>query len=107
MPTIDPGEIVTWTYVVQNTGDVVFNRDEVVVKDSMPGVTPVWVQSSDDGDQLLSPGETWLYEFTTTAIDLLTPPEGTPTVPGCDPGLTAPKPYLHMKNIGYGYCRSV
>ncbi|MEM7133966.1 MAG: choice-of-anchor E domain-containing protein [Chloroflexota bacterium] len=89
VPSIDMGEVVTWTYEVKNSGDIAFTQDEVEVTDSVAGVTPIWVPSSDDGDGLLSPDEVWVYEFTTTAIDLFSASAEVPIVQGCDPGQTA------------------
>jgi uncharacterized repeat protein (TIGR01451 family) len=58
--TIHPGDLVTYTYNVTNTGEVdLFNID---VTDDQ-GLVPVYV-SGDDGDGILNPGETWVYEAT-------------------------------------------
>ncbi|MEM7130744.1 MAG: choice-of-anchor E domain-containing protein, partial [Chloroflexota bacterium] len=88
VPEIAVGDPVTWTYDVQNTGEVTFTLDEVVVTDSVTGVVPEFIPSSDDGDGLLAPGEVWQYRFVTTAIDLTDAPDGTPIVDGCDAGNT-------------------
>ncbi|AKB26166.1 type I secretion target repeat protein [Methanosarcina sp. MTP4] len=63
-PTITAGETVTWEYVVNNTGNVPLIN--VTVTDDQ-GVTPVY-QSGDDGDNILQPGEIWIYNATGTAI---------------------------------------
>lgn len=89
VPQIQPGAPVTWTYIVTNTGNITFAFASVVVTDSQPGVTPLWVASSDvHNDQLLSPGEVWLYQATGSAQNLKAPSAGVTTVPGCNPNDT-------------------
>ena len=63
------GETVTWTYEVTNTGELAFNVDEIEVTDDQ-GVIPILDTSSDDGDNILSPGETWIYTASEAAQDL-------------------------------------
>ena len=87
VPNLVPGEIVTWTYEILNTGTHTFTEAEVDVSDSVPGVVPQL--STVDSDQLLSPGETWIYIATGTAQDLTAPTAGTPIVQGCDPANTS------------------
>ncbi len=41
VPQIAAGDVVTWTYVVTNTGDVPFAATDVDVADDIPGVTPI------------------------------------------------------------------
>jgi N-acetylglutamate synthase-like GNAT family acetyltransferase len=80
-PEIAPGETVTWTYHVTNTGTVAFSASEVVVTDDngTPGnaaddFTPTRVLASDVGsDGILSPGEVWTYTASATAQELLSP----------------------------------
>ncbi len=70
-----PGDDITWTYEVTNTGDVPFAEVDVEVVDDngTPGdtsddITPVLVASSDvGGDGILSPNEVWTYEAFGTA----------------------------------------
>jgi hypothetical protein len=82
-PEIAPGDSVTFSYQVTNTGSIPFAFAEVDVTDDngTPGNTAddvsttsgqiVFVPGSDvGGDMILSPGETWLYEYSTTALDL-------------------------------------
>lgn len=58
-PILAGGAPVTWTYTITNTGDLTLT--DVIVTDSVPGVTPVYV-SGDDGDGQLAPDERWLYQ---------------------------------------------
>ncbi|MFA0822905.1 MAG: SdrD B-like domain-containing protein, partial [Methanomethylovorans sp.] len=62
-PFIPVGSTVTWTYNVTNNGNV--NLTNVVVTDNM-GVTPVRI-SGDNGNDILEPGEVWVYNATGTA----------------------------------------
>ncbi|MDJ0767879.1 MAG: SdrD B-like domain-containing protein [Ilumatobacter sp.] len=84
VPVIAPGEAVTWTYLVTNTGTVSIPLADVTVTDDVPGVVPELDAGSDVGaDGVLSPGETWTYIATGDAIDVADPPAGTPVVAGC------------------------
>ena len=80
---VDPGDLVVFTYQVTNTGDVPFDFDDVEIVDDngTPGDMSddvstasgdiVFLPASDvGGDMILSPGETWQYEYATTAQDL-------------------------------------
>lgn len=77
-PEIAAGETVTVTYLVTNTGDtaLAFDQIEVVDDNGTPlddsdDYSPTLVAASDvGGDLVLSAGETWTYEFVTTAEDL-------------------------------------
>ncbi|MDD4497986.1 MAG: hypothetical protein PHV51_07560, partial [Methanosarcinaceae archaeon] len=62
-PSIPVGNNVTWTYVVTNPGNV--DLTNIIVTDDQ-GVTPVY-QSGDDGDNILEPGEIWIYRATGNA----------------------------------------
>jgi len=89
VPQLQPGAVVTWTYVVTNTGNITFAQASVVVTDSQPGVVPVLVTASDNPrDSLLSPGESWTYVATSTVQNLDTPTTGTVVVDGCNPNGT-------------------
>lgn len=89
VPQLQPGAVVTWTYVVTNTGNITFAQASVVVTDSQPGVVPVLVTASDDNsDSLLSPGESWTYVATGTVQNLDAPTPGTVVVNGCNPNDT-------------------
>ena len=63
-PAIAVGDPVTWRYEVTNTGDVPLTT--ILVQDDQPGITPLY-QSGDDGDNILHPGESWIYQATGTA----------------------------------------
>jgi uncharacterized repeat protein (TIGR01451 family) len=63
-PLIVAGGSVTWTYNVTNTGAL--NLSGILVTDDHLGVTPVYV-SGDDGDGVLNPGESWIYQATGVA----------------------------------------
>jgi len=82
VPVIVPGDTVTWTYSVTNTGDVSFFEADLSVTDSVIGVNPVLNPASDGGaDGILSPGETWDYTAAGVADSLIS---GSPnTVLGC------------------------
>ncbi len=62
-PMVPVGNTVTWTYEVTNTGNAALTN--VVVSDDQ-GVIPVF-QSGDDGNGVLDPGETWIYQANGTA----------------------------------------
>jgi len=63
-PEILLGETVTWKYIVTNPGNTPLAK--VVVTDDQ-GVTPVFVSGDTNGDDLLDPTETWMYEATGAA----------------------------------------
>jgi uncharacterized repeat protein (TIGR01451 family) len=87
VPRIAPGEPVTWTYVVENTGDIAFAKASVVVTDDQTGVTPTFVGVlTGDGDNSLEPGEQWLYQATGTALTLAFDLPDVTVVPGCTAG---------------------
>lgn len=89
VPQLQPGAVVTWSYVVTNSGNITFALATVVVTDSHLGVTPVLVAASDvNGDSLLAPGEVWRYTATGLAENLAIPQPGTTVVNGCNPSQT-------------------
>ncbi|WP_406662195.1 hypothetical protein V7O66_06055 [Methanolobus sp. ZRKC3] len=63
-PVLGLGDIVTWTYVVTNTGDVPL--ENVVVTDNKEGVISD-ITDKGNGDDILDVGEEWTYEETGTA----------------------------------------
>ena len=75
VPQIAPGAAVTWTYDVENTGNVGIAANQMTVTDNIPDVNPVFdsVKVGND-DEILDPGEIWTYIATGTAIDLANPP---------------------------------
>src|SRR5690606_28263486 len=58
------GASITWTYQISNTGIVTIAN--VVVTDSIAGVTPVYV-SGDNGNMVLDLGESWRFLATGVA----------------------------------------
>ncbi len=84
VPRIEPGATITWAYEVMNTGGDTFAEAELTVTDNQPGVTPILDTATDDGDMILSPGETWTYTATAQVLDLTGPPAGITVVPGCN-----------------------
>jgi|GEM_PF-2528123 len=85
VPQVAPGDPITWTYVVTNTGNVPFAAADVAVTDDQ-GVVPIFDASSDaDADGVLSAGESWIYTASDVA-PLLGPIDPTVgIVAGCDP----------------------
>ena len=63
-PYVEVGETVTWTYTVTNPGDL--GMGSIVVVDDQ-GVVPVFAGGDEDGDDILDPGETWVYQGRGTA----------------------------------------
>ena len=70
VPLIQAGAPVAWTYVIRNDGNVTLRADQVQVTDSDSSVNPVFDPGSDNGDGLLSPGESWTYTAGGNALDL-------------------------------------
>ena len=76
---IAPGQDVTFTYEVTNTGDVAFAASEVVLTDDNgtpnnpnDDFNPAFDGGDSNNNNFLDPGETWLYSETQTARDLTT-----------------------------------
>ncbi|MBN1145857.1 MAG: SBBP repeat-containing protein [Anaerolineales bacterium] len=61
------GDPITWTYTITNPGNVPLTN--LIVSDSEPGVTPLYVQGDQDGDSALDPNETWVYRATGNAVE--------------------------------------
>ena len=66
VPSVEEGQTVTFTYVVTNTGSD--SLTNVVVTDDVAGVITNLISGDDNGDGILNPTETWVYEATTTAV---------------------------------------
>ncbi len=65
VPVIKPGDPVTWTYEVTNTGQVAIARSNVSVTDDQTGVTPAFDhEKTGNGDAIFDPGEVWVYVAT-------------------------------------------
>ena len=68
-PNIAVGEQVTWLYQIENTGNV--NLTNVVVSDSDLGVIGsgnIVNRINSNSDNILEPGEIWVYQTTGTAV---------------------------------------
>jgi LruC domain-containing protein len=92
VPVINPGDTVTWTYKVTNTGQVAVARANVSVTDDQTGVTPAFDHEiSGNGNTVFDPGEVWVYVASGIAVDLNNPPADVTVVPGvCTHGQTQP-----------------
>jgi LruC domain-containing protein len=92
VPEIKPGDTVTWTYVVTNTGQVRVANTYISVTDDQIGVTPAYDHEiNGNGDSVFDPGEVWLYKATGVAVDLTTPPAGVKVTQGvCTHNQTQP-----------------
>src|SRR5262249_48208242 len=102
VPLVQPGDPVTWTYRVTNTGETTVPRASVVVTDNVTGVSPTFQSEiSGNGDTTFDPGEVGLYSATGTALNLTLPqPAGAHFVNGvCTEGNTRP-PATAYTNIG-------
>jgi len=65
-PVLTVGSAVAWTYQATNMGNVALA--DVTVSESDPSVLPVY-QSGDNGNNLLDPGETWVFAAAGTAVE--------------------------------------
>ncbi|MCB0130755.1 MAG: hypothetical protein KDD78_07895, partial [Caldilineaceae bacterium] len=74
VPVIAPGDPVTWTYQVTNSGTISITEENVAVTDNVIGAITGIIDKG-DGDGILAPGEVWLYQAVGTAIDLVNPPD--------------------------------
>lgn len=84
VPLLSPGASVTWTYLITNTGNISFALDEISITDDQVGVTPQFDPSSDDGDELLAPGEQWRFYATALVQNLAINPLNVTVVSGCN-----------------------
>ncbi len=83
VPLIVPGATITWTYRVTNIGNVAFAEATVKVKDDGLGAITQIVNKG-NGDPILAPGETWIYQKVGVAVNLFKTPISVATVAGCD-----------------------
>ena len=86
------GSVVVWTYLVTNPGPVAVSVslvDDNATADPADDVMPSYVSGDTDGDDLLDPGEVWLYEWSATAVEGVH--TNVATITGTDPdtGATA------------------
>jgi hypothetical protein len=65
-PSITVDSTVTWTYEVTNNGDSTLS--DIVVTDDQ-GVTVIYQSGDDNSNNLLDPGETWIYTASGTATE--------------------------------------
>ena len=92
VPVLAPGSAITWTYKVSNTGNVAFATSDIVIvdDDGTPTVTTDDLSiangkitfssvSIGDADNILEPGEVWLYRAVDTAQTILIPGTGPST----------------------------
>jgi len=99
-PEITVGDDVTWTYIITNPGNVPLTN--ITVTDNIAGVIPEYVSGDDNNDDILQPGESWIYEasgeaeagqYANIGTVTGTPPEG-PNISDTDPshyiGVTEP-----------------
>ena len=66
VPVIAPGNPVTWTYDVSNTGEAPFTSVQLT-DDRLGPITNITQRSGGNQDNVLDPGETWTYQATGTA----------------------------------------
>lgn len=99
VPVIAPGDPITWTYNVTNIGSIPFSITEVIVTDDLLGTITGPVERIGNGDDVLAPGETWIYLATGVAETLAANPPGVKIVTGCDAGGTQPSRPTY-ENIG-------
>jgi hypothetical protein len=72
-PALVENQSVKWRYVVTNRGDEPALNVEVTDEATFDGaavtpVVPVFMSGDDNGDGLLDPGETWIYEAEGTVL---------------------------------------
>lgn len=103
VPRLAPGDSVTWTYRVTNTGDISYPMEQVVVTDSDAAVSPAFNREiSGDGDQILAPNEVWEYIAQSQALPLLAELDNPSVVPNLCPSSVddAPPDRNGYRNIG-------
>ena len=74
VPNIEVGKLVTWTYIVMNTGKSPVDFKDVVVTDNQPNVKPVFEKVLvGASSSTFNPGDVWQYTANGIAIDLKSP----------------------------------
>lgn len=102
VPVIAPGETVRWTYIVTNIGLVDINEDDITITDNIFGAVTA-IADKADGDNVLTPGEAWIYFAVGQALDLSNPGDeaGLQLVPNvCTAGGVVTSPSTAYTNIG-------
>lgn len=92
VPVLSPDSAVTWTYKVTNTGNVTFTTNDIAIEDDngTPTVTMDNLSIANgkitfssilvgDTDNLLEPGEAWLYQAVSIVQPALIPGTAAPT----------------------------
>jgi hypothetical protein len=96
VPRVAPGDEVTWTYTVTNTGGLAV--EDVLVVDDQIGAVPGPTSGDADGDGMLDPGEAWVFASSGVAEDVGS--TSATTVDGCpDPGGTAQRAYRNVVTV--------
>ena len=102
VPVIAPGDPVTWTYAVTNTGTVTIPQAAITVTDNVEG-NVTFIANKGDGDAFLAPAEVWTYRKIGTAINLAVPPSDANLVldsNACRQGNTGGDPSTAYTNVG-------
>jgi archaellum component FlaG (FlaF/FlaG flagellin family) len=99
VPFVFPGTVVTWTYLVTNTGNISFTFDQVTLQDDDRSLQINFDATSDDGDAMLQPSEQWRFFASAAARNLLFDTTSITIVAGCDPSNSGNKSAAY-RNIG-------
>jgi uncharacterized protein YjiK len=83
-PQIQPGDPVTWTYEITNSGAVSFAKEDIEVTDSQGEIPLFDSELAGNGDDNLDPGEIWLYKAEGTAEEVGSSQGTIPTLWGVD-----------------------
>lgn len=63
-PTVPTGSTVTWTYIVENTGDAPLNNVTLSDNQIAGFITNIVSRANGNADNTLDPGEVWTFEAT-------------------------------------------
>ncbi len=99
VPFVFPGTVLTWTYLVTNTGNISFTFDQVTLQDDDRSLQINFDATSDDGNAMLQPGEQWRFFARGAARNLLFDTTSITIVAGCDPNNSGNKSAAY-RNIG-------